>query len=185
MVTNSYYTPGTPLVDVITLETAKKQLRIDPSFTEENDLISSYIVAALAVCENFIGRSINPRLYTVELDGFDSTFEFSQNYDNDTVPSVEYYAPGSDTAVNLEENKYKLRNSTTIECKQIKFTDIPATDKRDDAVIITIQQGFDTIPTPITQAMLLIISDMYERRDDREVGLNSASNALLRPYRKY
>lgn len=187
MVTNSYYVPGTALTP-ITLAKAKKQLRLEVDFTEEDDLIQSYIDSALIIAENYINRALSPRKFVLEMDRFENPFQFSQNNIDDTIDKVEYFAPGETEASLLADTEYKARTSIYIECKEIKFKTTPTTDSRDDAVIITINQGFTSatdIPKPIVQAMLLIISDMYERRDDKEIGTNSAANALMRPYRKY
>jgi hypothetical protein len=88
----------------------------------------------------------------------------------------------------MEDTNYKLRKSSTIGCKEIKFESYPETAERDDAVIIEIQQGYEpeTLPKPIYQAILLMVTSMYERREDiGEIGNNSASRSLMRPYRNY
>ena len=187
MITNSYYTPGTPLVDVITLELAKQQLKIESDFTEEDTLIQGYIAAAIEVVENYLGRAIHPRTFTMELDKFDAEIEFAKCWETDAIQELVYYSTGETTTTVLDPTVYVLRNSSTINCKLLKFKTITPTDVRDDAVKITITQGLtvETIPAPLKQAMLLILSDMYEKRDDREIGVNSSANALMRPYRRF
>ena len=187
MITSSKYIPGTPLVDVITLDLAKQQLKIEPDFNEEDILIEGYIAAAIEVVENYLGRAIHPRQFVLELDKFDLEVEFAKCWENDAIDSINYYAPGETETLALADSNYVLRNSSTINCKLLKFKTITPTDSRDDAVIITIAQGLtvETIPAPLKQAMLLILSDMYEKRDDREIGVNSSANALMRPYRRF
>jgi hypothetical protein len=88
----------------------------------------------------------------------------------------------------LTAEEYKLRKGVTVETKEITFLTTPDLEKKDDAVIVTINQGWVTadVPKPLIQAMKLYVSDMYERREDRgEVGYNSAATALMRPYRKF
>lgn len=188
MATNISYIPGTD-ASCLTLAEAKKQLRVDASFTEEDDLIQSYIESAQVECENFINRAIGRRKMVVELAAFENPFLFSANYENDTVEKVEYYDKATNTIQTLDPVEYKLRVSSVVNCKEIKFLNtLPETALRDDAVIITIQQGFAvaSVPAPIKAAMKLLISDSYERREDRaEVGYNTAAHAKLRPYRKY
>lgn len=55
-----------------------------------------------------------------------------------------------------------------------------------NAITVTYQAGFglkgSSIPAPIVQAMLLIIGDMYSRREDNVVNLPKASEYLLLPW---
>jgi hypothetical protein len=184
---NHFYTTITAAASLITLEKAKKQLRLDAGSTDEDDLIQSYIDAAQIACENFVNRGISKRDFVMELSAFETPVTFERNYENDVITKIEYYAPGETALTLLPASQYQLRKSNTVECFDIKFSSILETAKRDDAVIITISQGFDlaSCPKPILQAMNLRLSDFYERREDREQGSNPASNNLLRAYRKY
>lgn len=186
MVTH-FYTTITTTASLLTLEKAKKQLRIDPDFTEEDELIQSYIDASQEACENYINRGISKRSFIMELSAFETPLTFQRNYENDVITKIEYYAPDAETLSILSPDQYLLRASKLAECFDIKFLSLPETAKRDDAVVITIEQGFAIAkcPKPILQAINLRLSDFYERREDREQGNNPASNNLLRTYRKY
>lgn len=185
MVTH-FHTTTTATTPLLTLAKAKKQLRIEASFTEEDDLIESYIDAAQVACQDFINRAIAERNLVLECSNFE-TITFERNYENDVITNIEYYAPGATTLTTLATDQYRLRKSNIVECFDIKFLSIPETDIRDDAVIVTIKQGFTFVncPKPIIQAINLRLSDFFERREDREQGNNPASNNLLRPYRKF
>jgi hypothetical protein len=186
MVTHSY-TEITATTPLITLAAAKKQLRQDVAFTAEDDLIVEQSEAAQVACEDYINRGISERKFVMELSVFESPLTFARNYENDEIEKIEYYAPGDTTLTTLPADQYVLRKSNIIECFDIKFLSMPATEVRDDAVIITVKQGFTLAkcPKPILQAIKLRISDFYERREDREQGNSPASNNLLRPYRKF
>lgn len=58
-----------------------------------------------------------------------------------------------------------------------------------NAVTVTYQAGFgpkpSSLPAGITQALLLIIGDMYQRREDNVVSLPKASEHLLQPWYRY
>ena len=58
MITDVTITPGTEETVVVTLEQAKKHLRVDADFVEEDDLIQLYIDASITMSENFIGGHI-------------------------------------------------------------------------------------------------------------------------------
>jgi len=182
-----FYTSVTAEAPILSLEKAKKQLRLDADNTDEDDLITSYIDAAQVACEDYINRGIGKRNFIMELRAFPENIIFERNYENDVITKVEYYAPGATALTILAVDQYKLRNSNIVECFDIKFLSLPETDKRDDAVIVTVEQGFALAqcPKPILQAINLKLSDFYERREDREQGNNPASNNLLRKYRKY
>lgn len=185
MITNTTIIPLDEAT-VITVDQAKKQLRLEVDFCEEDDLIQSYIESAQLVCENYMNRAIGSRKYAIDLDVFSTpvTYEGSSN---DAIEKIEYYAPGETTLTLLDPTEYTFRKSILLECFEIKLKTIIATDNREDAVIITVNQGWlaDKVPAPIKQAMLLLVSDMYERREDREQSNNMAHLNLLRPYRKY
>lgn len=186
MVTH-FYTTITATASLLTLAKAKKQLRVEVAFADEDDLIQSYIDTAQVVCQDFINRSIAERNLVLEVSDFLSPITFERNYENDTITKIEYYAPGESELTLLAADQYQLRKSNIVECFDIKFLSIPETDIRDDAVIVTIKQGFAlaSCPKPIIQAINLRLSDFFERREDREQGNNPASNNLLRPYRKF
>jgi hypothetical protein len=190
MVTH-FHTTITDPCSLLSLEKAKKQLRIDAEFTDEDNLIQSYIDAAQEASENYINRGISERNFVMELSAFVTPLTFERNYENDVITKIEYYAPGAETLSVLDSSKYKLRKSNIVECLDILFvpdlSQMPAIAERDDAVIVTIKQGFTlaTCPKTILQAINLRLSEFYEIREDRPQGFNSASNNLLRSYRKF
>jgi uncharacterized phiE125 gp8 family phage protein len=186
MVTNTTTTPVQESV-CLTLAQAKKQLRVDSSCSDEDDLIQDYIDAAQAVVENYINRSISEQQVVLECSDF-SKIVFSQNNENDTIEKIEYLKPGETVYTLMPAEEYKLRKGVTVETKEITFLETPELETKDDAVLVTINQGWVAaeVPKPLIQAMKLYVSDMYERREDRgEIGHNSAATALMRPYRKF
>lgn len=186
MVTDSYYI--NPEVTVcVTLAMAKKHLRLGTGIHPEDDLVQSYIDAATADRQNFINRSVDTRDFVMEVSQFE-TVNFAVNYDNDEITSIKYYKPGETELTTLDGAGYKVRPGVVVGTKTITFIDAPATENRNDAVIITVKQGWVTadVPAPFKQAVLLVIADMYERRENPgEIGNNRAADALARPYRKY
>lgn len=190
-VTNYFFTKDTGLSPFVTLAKAKKQLRLETSFTEEDTLITDYIDAATEAAQDYLNKKLYKGVLTFECTGFTNPFLFSQSDDNDTVASVKYYAKDGDGTMlsTVVDTTYKLRKSSSIGCKEIKFTeDAPALETRDDAVIIKINQGFAVadLPKPIYQAIMLMVTSMYEKREDiGEIGNNQASRNLMRPYRNF
>lgn len=184
MVTHSYITV-TGEQPLITLAKAKAQCKVGADLVYEDELITEFNESAQASAENFINRSIATRNFVMQCDKFE-TVTFERNYENDVISKIEYYAPGAEALTELPASQYQLRKSNTIECFDIKFINAPATAVREDAVIITVSQGFTaaSCPKPILQGIRLRIASAYVFREDGN-GNNTASNNLLRPYRKF
>lgn len=182
MVTNDQFTPGT--LAVLTVAQAKKQLRIEDSITDEDELIQSYIDAAVVNCENFIGGHIIPGDLVLTFDKFESPVVF-EAFPLKEITSVTYFS--NDATVTLDPAKYALTKQSEKVYKLRFKEDTPDADKRFDAVTITIACGYpgNTIPKPIIQAIKLQVADMYEIREDRKELLSTQAMSLLRPYKKY
>lgn len=183
MVTNVSTTP-TEYTEVISFVKVKKHLRVDADFQDEDEVIESYIDAAIAMAENFIGGHILEKSIKIELDAFDAPFVF-EAFPVKEITSVTYYEANEEDEKTLEASEYSL-TSETFKRFILRFKNtLPTTQKRDDAVSITVKVGMDTIPKPIVQAVLLMVADMFERREDRVETISTTSAALLRPYKKY
>ncbi|MBF05022.1 MAG: hypothetical protein CMP76_17230 [Flavobacterium sp.] len=183
MVTDVQITNETA-VDVLALVKAKKHLRVDSSFTDEDDLIQDYIDAAVINAENYIGGHIQPKIMVFKMDQFDNPLTF-EAFPLKEVVSVKYYENGNDTQLTMDSGDYQL---TKLNSKvfSIHFKgDLPSIQERFDAVEVSVKVGMVTIEKPIVQAVQLMVSDMYERREDRIEVISSQSMSLLRPYKKF
>lgn len=184
MVTDVQFEPGE--VEVVSLARAKKHLRLEASFTEEDDLIESYISAAIEASENFIGGHILEKDMTIKMNAFDSPLVF-EAFPLQSVTAVKYYPLGSEVLTEMLPGNYSL---TTIGSKvfTLRFKEsVPQTAERFDAVTVIVKVGNETAktPKPVQQAILLQVGDMYERREDRTEVIATAAMSLLRPYKKY
>ncbi len=183
MVTDVSIVNGTP-TEVVTLAKAKKQLRIESSFTDEDDLIQNYIDAAVTNAENYLGTHIVDKVMTFKMTGFDNPLIFEASPVK-AITSIKYYQEGNDTEQTMASENYVLtsQNSKTY---AIRFkNELPTVQDRFDAVTVVINTGMVTIDKTISQAILLMVSDMYERREDRGEIVSTASMSLLRPYKKF
>lgn len=172
-------------INVVTLAQAKKQLRIESDFTDEDELIQSYIDASVEASENYMSNHLLKKTMTITLDKFQSSVTF-EAFPLRGIASVKYWS--STEEVTMQDTNYY---TTSLNKKQtiLHFKTIPdVVDERFDAVTIVINIGYATasaIPKPIVQAVKLQISDMYERREDRPGAILTAAQSLMRPYRKY
>ena len=184
MVTDISFEDGT--LEIVSLARAKKQLRIEPTFEDENDLIQSDIDAAVIASENFIGGHIQQKDMVIKMNQFDSPLEF-EAFPLQSITTVKYFPADGSAEATMSDSLYKL---TKLNDKvfSLRFTnDTPEIADRFDAVTITIVVGNATgkTPKPISQAILLQVADMYERREDRSEIAGTTAMALLRPYKKY
>lgn len=173
-----------PANDIVTLAKAKKQLRVDSSFIEEDDLIQDYIDAAVEASEQYIGGHLYKKDMVINLSAFQSSVIF-EAYPLREVTSVKYWK--DDVQVEMPVTDYYHTNQN-IKQSRLSFKNHLQFDDRYDAVEITIGIGYASaskVPAPIKQAILLQVSDMYERREDRAGVILTAAQALMRPYRKY
>lgn len=183
MITNVTITPGTT-ADVVTLAKAKKHLRVEADFIDEDEIIQAYIDASVEMAENFIGGYITDKNIVIQMNSFDNPFVF-EAFPVKSVTSVKYFAENVDDEAILAEESYKL-TSETIKRFVLRYnTTLPVIQKRDDAVTVTVNVGMESVPKPIVQAILLMVADMFERREDRVETISTTSAALLRPYKKY
>jgi uncharacterized phiE125 gp8 family phage protein len=185
MVTNVIFTPN-DLSVIVTLAKAKKQLKIEPGFEDEDDLIQGYIDAAVAMAEDYIGGHIQEKDMIIQLTAFDNPLVF-EAHPLQNVGSVKYWPLVGNTEVVMDAGDYSL-TSVNSKVYNLRFKDeIPQFADRFDAVNITVKVGNATAktPKPIIQAILLFIADMYERREDRGAVVSTAAMSLLRPYKKF
>lgn len=169
---------------VVSLMLAKSHLRVDG--TEEDALITLYASSAQAMVEKKTGRAVGLQTFVLFLDSFDSVV-FDKSL-NDEIEKVEYFPAGSDELTLLGDTSlYSIVDGKPDQWLLSFDGELPAVSDRDDAVKVTVKRGFapDACPAPIKAAMLLMIGDSFERREDRaEVGNTSVDN-LLRQYRRW
>jgi uncharacterized phiE125 gp8 family phage protein len=184
MLTNVSKSVSEPPFEIISLSKAKKQLRIEQEFNDENELIQTYIDAAISATENYINGDLHTKTLTLILDEFQPSIIF-EAYPVRSITSVKYWQ--DDTEVTMPDTDYYVTKQN-IKQSQLTFKEQPKTDDRHDAVTVAVATGYakaKDVPKPLIQAILLQISDMYERREDRPETITTAAQALMRPYRRY
>lgn len=184
MVTDVNFTEGT--LEIVSLAKAKKQLKLEEDFVDEDDLIQGYIDAAVVASENFIGGHIQQKDMIITMDGFDAVIEF-EAFPLQSITTVKYWPADGGEEIALINTAYRLTQLNP-RVYSLKFiTAAPLTAVRWDAVNITNVIGYavNKTPKPILQAVLLQVADMYERREDRTEVAGTTAMALLRPYKKY
>lgn len=171
---------------ILSTADAKAQLRIESSFTAEDALIDSYVAAATAAAENFINGHIQAKSMVIKLDEMPSKLKFS-THPIRSITSVMYRDTDNAEQTLVSGTDYHLEAPSDKE-NTLVFDEVYNTYDRPDAVTITVAIGYTNaaaVPAPIIQAIKLMVSDMYDRREDRANVNYKASSALLHSYRKY
>lgn len=170
---------------IITKTTAKLQLRIEESYTAEDDLLDIYIQAAIEAAENYINGAIQAKSMVLKLDTMPTKLVIP-THPVRSITSITYYDL-ENNAQTLATAEYYLKNPGTKEATII-FDETYNTYDRNDAVTVTLAIGYANeaaVPTAVKQGLLLMVSDMYERREDRAEVVSTTAHTLLRPYRLY
>ncbi len=186
MPTYSLITP--PVAEVFTSAYVRDYLRVDSGI--DTDYIDALIVTARQIVESQIWRPLMPQTISMNFDKSElNTLIWNINkapliavtgvtyYDSSNV--LQTFA-ASNYEVDLNGNPARFRLKTVPQCYD-----------RFNALIVTFTCGYAnaaSVPTPIKQAMLMIIGHLYENRQDVITGtqvndMPKGSEYLLAPYR--
>ena len=186
---SAYYTPiqhNSP--EVISIEQAKKQLKMEDLGDFDNDLIQDCIDAAIDEAENYCNIAIRQVKYRVQIKTWTNDFKFM--FQKVTAIDQIKYIDVSGNEQILSDTLYQLLMLDKYEAV-LHFTNqnnLPLLQADNDTVItidVTVGYDVDQVPKAITQAIKLLLTDNYEYRGDREKPLNTASRVKLEPYKFY
>lgn len=194
-----------PASEPVSLEIAKSQLNLDPSFTADDDLVSAMISAARRDAENFTGRAFAMQQWLFCLDWFPayrildsapsrSDYDSLGNYyfqswrwnksQSINIPrpplvsidSLQYVDQGSGQLTTLDPSQYQVDNIS--EPGRILPADSgywPVAATVVNAVQIRFTAGYDTVPPTAIQAILLTVGAWYANREDFLLGVAGAT----------
>jgi len=187
---SAYYTPITHTSpEVLSLETAKKQLKMEDLGTYDDTLITECIEAAIDEAEQYTNINIRERKYTINFTTWQLDFEFFKQY-LQSVDTLSYIDPDGPTQVLVVADYLELFAIDDY-AQVIHFTDfdnLPTLKENiNSAVTITVTVGYadGEVPKGILQAIKLLVTDNYDFRGDREVKNFTASRRKLEPYKYY
>lgn len=204
-----------PTGAVMTLAEAKLHLRVD--FTDDDDLISALIEAATLDCEAYCNASFVPATYHMTLGAFpargsglygpdEDGEEFPRNFGSSGKPTrypTAIFLPvhpllelNSLTYMDADGATQTLSTASyvTVSSRRPPFivpatgTTWPVTYDHPEAVTVSFNAGFATIPADIVAAVKLRLATLYEHREEIVVGtiqadLSIGSRVLLGKYR--
>lgn len=177
-----------PTVLPVTLTDAKTHLRVVD--TDDDAYIDGLIVAATERAESFTERPFITQTWAAHLDRFPGYVVRLPLPPLQSITSITYHDT-ADAEQTLVASDYYVDNKSN-PARVIPVDSWPATYARPNAVTITMVVGYGVapvdVPQTIRQAILLMIGDMFENREESVIGttvsaLPITAEHLLRPYR--
>ena len=169
-------------VDVITLAEAKDHLRITHAY--EDELIQSYVDAAISSAENYTGRY----LHLYDVIGKSLTFGDAAILEHGPVNGdvVITYYDLDNSIQTLDASYFDVMVFNGIpEVVYNPVMTLPSLYNRHDAVVVTYQAGYSVAPQPFKQYVRLVVAFLYENRSDTVDKLPRFTQTIIRPYKKW
>lgn len=139
----------TKLTYPVTLDEAKRHLRVVERFELDDDYISRLIFAATKKAEEYIGKDISLTSNVLTIDNFCSDTLFYDEGNFYSLTSVVI-----DNSTNITPKKTRaFKNGFYLEFDTYLDT---------DPLIITFKTGYAVCPEDIKQAILIKIGDLYD-----------------------
>lgn len=173
-----------PTTSAVTLAEARAQLR-NEDLNIDDALITSLIQAAEQAIETRYMLAISPQTIIEYHTAFDAEIVL-RNYPINAVTAITYKdEAGATQTATLANFNTGIKNYRTVITPKTGTT-LPDTETGNpNAVAITYTAGYSVIPVLVKQAMLLMISDMYENRENPARTLTTAAERLLEPLYPY
>lgn len=186
-----------PAETPVSVTECKAHLRIDHS--SDDTLIGTYLNAAVARLDGragILGRCLVSQVWRLDLDGWPRTsLQRLPFCDVSAIGSVKY-SDASNVEQTVDSALYQLHADELggLLWFRSAFTAPSLYDDRLDPVRITFTAGYgaaSSVPQDIKHAILLMVGDFYENREDTVVGagldvrpLPRGVDALLAPHRR-
>ncbi|MCG8670206.1 MAG: head-tail connector protein [Pseudomonadales bacterium] len=157
---------GAPATEVMTTAEAKTHMRVTSS--ADDTYIDAIVAAARQHTEEYLGRSLIMQTWKLYLDCFPDTIELPRGPVS-SVTSIEYLdTAGASQTLSTDVYRVDLKSiypRITTDYGQVW----PSTRDVINSVTVTYVTGYGSaasdIPTPIIQAIKLLVGHLYENRE--------------------
>lgn len=174
------------LDNIVTVDELKAYMRV--THTAEDTLITALRLAAIA----YVEEHCNIKLGTYNMRGYLPGFynAYFPMGPVQAVTEVKYQTTEDKTYSNLTTlGTTNWYTDLISQPSRIAFRDYPNVyEYALTPVVVTFSAGYTTVPTPVVHAIKLLVSTMYENRQDEVTGtitsrLKFGLDALLNPFR--
>jgi hypothetical protein len=163
----------------VNLSEAKRHLRVDIDYLDDDDYIRDLIVSATTMAENYINKDISYTLNTLKIYNF---YDNTLNVNEGNFISVLDVVDANDASIGTIDYSIKKHNTFTI-----NWTEYISSDP----LTITFYTGYNDSEAPklLKQAILIKIADLYDagRSDYNWNGMvdNKVFESILNQYITY
>lgn len=181
-----------PLVEPITLEEAKKHLRLEGVLDDEDAQIQMMIIAARRLAENKTNRTIVQREITASFDDWGCKMRLPKPPFVELL-GVDYLDSDGVSQTMPVESYYVLQGSEPAEVAFIGGAPLPALASRRGTITVRYLAGYPEgqVPEDLKSWMLLQIGSLYAHRESVIAGVSVAplpemyERMFLQPYMVY
>lgn len=183
----TYKVTTEPTAEPITLTEAKNHLRMD-GIDADDDLINSLITAARQYCEMYCNRAFITQTITQAYDRFPDSGEVLRIAVSpvQSVTSVTYDDTDGNNQTWAASNYVVDRFTEPCEISEKNGVNYPDTVSQRNILRVIYVVGYgaaSAVPSPMKQAILLMIGHFYLYREDTVSEKRTASERLLNMYR--
>lgn len=175
----------TPPAEIVTVAQAMRQCRIDAdaldagALAEVTALLEGYIAAATALLEGWNGIlggvCLGVQTWRQDFDGIGRCLPIPLAPVK-SISSVTWRnADGEISTISADDYSLRTDAGGVSVCRFRDAYSLPADLYEVGAVSLTFEAGYDTVPTPIVQAILLTVGAWYENREETAIGVSVAS----------
>lgn len=136
---------------------------------EDDDVLAGFVQAALTMVGEMSGRVLAPETWAASFPYVCGDLKLPKAPVIEVV-SITYFdaADVQRTATLADFYVFADEDSCVIRPKAGRAW--PTTIKREDAVTVTFEAGYETIPDPLKTAVLMLVGHLYENREAATVG---------------
>lgn len=169
-------------IELVSLSVVKKHLRIEPDYTDDDELIEIYLNSAIEQIENFTERPLAEQNTIYTTNAF-VDFVYERKAMNDAIEKVLYWVKDEDEAIELPSESYS-QTKQGIETFRVSFKNVPENVVK---VQVFIKQGYtaQNLPKVFKQSIFLLVTEAYDRRDNNAAVINTKAKSLIQSYRKW
>lgn len=177
----------TPPEIFVTLEEAKAHLRVEQDDDHEDDLIDALVSAACAHIdgpEGWLGRAVGQQTLELRRCSFPACIDLP--YPTVTEVTSILYDDADGAEQTLSTSLYRVYGHLIARAPDATW---PATESTPESVRVQYEAGYEEVPAPIKQAVLLMVGDMFKHRESTQIGaissvpMSMTVDRLLAPYR--